>query len=140
MATPEFKIPRYEPKPIRTAEIPFNGLVGAGAYLTLISGRLMYPYKIVRVKMFFTAAAANLIQHRWFVAGSPAVSTTYWPTDENIFGRESPTATFIGTSLIRQVTCDVRVEDVGTYIKFATYNGLGVPYNANGAITIAREV
>jgi len=135
-----FVVPRYEPRPIRTAEIPFYGPVGAGAYLTLVSGRLMYPYKIVRVKMFLPTVAANLVQHRWFVSGNSNTLTTDWPTDENIFGRESPTATFVGAGLIRQVTCDIRVDEIGTFLKFATYNGLGETYYANGAITIVREV
>lgn len=132
-------VPRYEPRRIRTVEIPFYGRVLATSYLTLISGRLMHPYKIVRVKMFFTAVAANLVQHRWYVSGSSTVPTADWPTDENIFGRESPTATFVGSSLIRQVSCDIKVEDVGTYLKLGTYNGLGEPYYANGAITIESE-
>lgn len=134
--TAQFKAPKYEPQPRRMVEIPFNGTVAAGAYLTLVTSKIMYKYRITMVKMFFTAVANNLVQHRWYVAGAPGVSVTDWPADTNIFARESPTATFIGSSLIRQVAANVEVREEGTYIKFSTFNGLGVAYTVNGSITI----
>jgi len=118
------------------AEIPFSGTVAAGGYLTLVTSKIMYPYRVIRVKMFFPAAALNLVSHRWYVALNPTVSVTDWPADTNLFGRESPTATFIGSSLIRQVAANVEVREIGTYLKFSTLNGLGVAYVANGSITI----
>ena len=134
--TAQFKAPKYEPPAKRLAEIPFSGTVAAGAYLTLVTSKIMYPYRVIRVKMFFPAVAANLVSHRWYVALNPVVSVTDWPADTNLFGRESPTATFIGQSLIRQVAANVKVEEIGTYLKFSTFNGLGVAYVANGSITI----
>lgn len=134
--TAQFKAPKYEPQPVRMAEIPFSGTVAAGAYLTLVTSKIMYPYRVIRVKMFFPAVAANLISHRWYVSPNPTTSITDWPADTNLFGRESPTATFIGSSLIRQVAANVEVREVGTYLKFSTLNGLGVAYTVNGSITI----
>ena len=132
----KFVAPKYEPQPVRMAEIPFNGTVLAGAYLTLVTSKIMYPYRVIGVKMFFPAAAANVIRHRWYVSPNPTVSVTDWPADTNLFGRESPTATFIGQSLIRQVAANVEVREIGTYIKFSTYNPSVPTYEANGAIKI----
>jgi len=136
MSARGFKAPTLDLKPTILAEIPFEGAVLAGGYLTLVSGYIPYKYRVIRAKMFFTAAASNLVRHRWYVGRSPNAPTGDWPTDTNLYGRLSPTATFIGWSLVRQVTTNVEVLEEGTYIKFATLNGLGVAYQANGSITI----
>lgn len=120
----------------RQVEIPFSISVPNLGYRTLVTSKLMYAYRVVRVKMFFLAAAASLVEHRWYVAGSPTTSTTDWPADTLLHGRESPAAGFVGQSLIRQCEIGVDVHDVGTYIKFSTYNGSGAAYVANGAITL----
>ena len=131
-----FKAPKLDLKPTILAEIPFEGTVGAGAYLTLVSGYIPHKYRVIRAKMFFTAAAANLVRHRWYVSRNVNAPTTSWPGDTNLYGRLSPTATFIGQSLIRQVTTNIEVLEEGTYLKLATFNGLGAAYQANGSITI----
>ena len=131
-----FKAPKLKLEPTVLAEIPFEGAVPAGGYLTLVSGLIPHKYRVIRAKMFFTAAAANLVRHRWFVSRNRSAPTTGWPTDTNLYGRLSPTATFVGQSLIRQVTANIGVLEEGTYLKLATFNGLGVAYQANGSITI----
>lgn len=136
MDIPRFRAPTLDLKPTMLAEIPFEGTVLAGGFLTLVSGYIPHRYRVIRAKMFFTAAAANLVRHRWYVSRNPSAPTGDWPTDTNLYGRLSPTATFIGQSLIRQVTTNVEVLEEGTYLKLGTFNGLGVPYQANGSITI----
>jgi len=131
-----FKAPKLDLKPTLLAEIPFEGAVAALGYLTLVSGYIPHKYRVIRAKMFFTAAAANLVRHRWYVGRNMNAPTADWPTDTNLYGRLSPTATFIGQSLIRQVTTNVEVLEEGTYLKLGTYNGTGAAYQANGAITI----
>jgi len=136
MSTPGFKAPTLDLKPTLLAEIPFEGTVAAGGYLTLVSGYIPHKYRVIRAKMFFTNVAANLVRHRWYVSRTTMAPATEWPNDTNLYGRLSPTATFIGQSLIRQVTTNVEVLEEGTYLKLATFNGLGVAYQANGSITI----
>lgn len=131
-----FKAPKYEPQAKRLVEIPFSISVPTLAYRTLVTSRIMYKYRVVRVKMFFLASAASLVEHRWYVARSPTVSTTDWPADTLLHGRESPAAGFVGQSLVRQAEIGVDVMEEGTYIKFSTYNGTGAAYVANGAITL----
>lgn len=136
MNTPRFKAPTLDLKPTVLAEIPFEGAVAAGGYLTLVSGYIPHKYRVIKAKMFFTLAAANLVRHRWYVSRNMNAPTGDWPTDTNLYGRLSPTATFIGQSLIRQVTTNIEVLEEGTYLKLATFNGLGVAYQANASITI----
>lgn len=131
-----FKAPKLKMSPILMAEIPFQGMVAAGAFLTLVSGYIPFRFRVVRVKMFFTLAAQNLVQHRWYVSRTRQAVTGGWPTDTNLYGRLSPTATFVGQSLIRQAQTNIEVFEKGTHLKMATFNGLGVPYMANGSITI----
>ena len=131
-----FKAPKLELKPTLLAEIPFEGAVPTLSYRTLVSGYIPHKYRVIRAKMFFTAAAANLVRHRWYVGRSVDAPTTGWPRDMNLYGRLSPTATFVGQSLIRQVTANIEVHEEGTFLKFATYNGTAVAYQANGSITI----
>jgi len=131
-----FKAPKLDLKPTLLAEIPFQGTVAAGAYLTLVSGYIPHKYRVIRAKMFFTAAAANLVRHRWAVSRNRNAPTTGFPVDRNLYGRLSPTATFVGQSLIRQVTTNIEILEEGTYLKFSTHNGTGAAYIANGSITI----
>jgi len=132
----QFKAPTYEPKAKRQVEIPFHISVPAGAYRTLVTSKIMYKYRVVRVKMFLLAAAASLVEHRWYVATNPTTSVTDWPADTLLHGRESPAAGFVGQSLVRQAEIGVDVREEGTYIKFSTLNGSGAAYVANGAITL----
>lgn len=131
-----FKARKLEMRPTLLAEIPFEGLVAAGAYLTLVSGYIPHKYRVIRAKMFFTLAAANLVEHRWFVSRTMNAPTGDWPTDTNLYSRLSPTGTFVGMSLIRQVSANIRVLDEGTYLKLGTFNGTGAAYRVNGSITI----
>ncbi|GAI65735.1 unnamed protein product [marine sediment metagenome] len=140
MDTPRFKAPKLELKPTILAEIPFEGAVAGGGYLTLVSGYIPHRYRVIRAKMFFTAAAANLVQHRWYVSRDSTAPPAAWPMDTNLYGRLSPTATFVGLSLIRQVAANIEVLEEGTYLKFSTFNGLGVAYQANGSITIEEMI
>lgn len=136
MSPQSFTAPKLGLKSTVLAEIPFEGNVNAGAYLTLVSGRVPYRFRVLRAKMFFTAAAANLVQHRWFVSRNSNAEIGAWPADTNLYGQLSPTATFVGQSLIRQVETSVQVDEEGLYIKLATYNGSGAAYHVNGSITI----
>ena len=131
-----FKAPKLELEPTLMAEIPFEGSVAAGGWLTLVSGYIPHRYRVIKAKMFFTHDARNLVMHRLFVSRSSIAPTTGWPTDTNLYGRLSPTATFIGQGIIRQVPANVEVLEEGTYLKLATFNGLGAAYMANGSITI----
>lgn len=131
-----FKAPTLNLEPLTVAEIPFEGTVANGAYLTLVSGYIPFKYRVVRVKIFFTAAAASLVRVRFYVSRNSMNPTTGWPGDTNLFGRLSPTATFIGQSLIREAPANIEVQEEGTFLKMAAYNTSGAAYQVNGAIRI----
>lgn len=131
-----FKAPKLELKPTVRAEIPFEGSCAAGAYLTLVSGYIPHKYRVTRAKMFFPHMARNMVRHRWYVSRNINAPTGDWPGDTNLYGRLSPTATFIGQGLIREVPTNIEVLEEGTHLKLATFNGLGAAYPVNGSITI----
>lgn len=117
-------------------ELNFAGAVGAGNWLTHVSGLIAYPFRILRATMVFNLEAANLVEHRWYYSGNRSAPTTGPPADTNVFGRENPTTYFIGDGLVKEVNCNVRVETPDRYLKLSTYNGLGIAYYYNCSLII----
>lgn len=131
-----FTAPPFEVPPRRRVEVPFSGTVAALGYLTLVSGMITYPFRIVKAKMFFTDDAFNLVEMRWFISRSSNAPTGDFPTDDNVFGRESPTAGFIGRGIVRVVDCDIEVPGGMVHLKLSAYNGNAAAYYLNGSITL----
>lgn len=131
-----FKAPRFELEKKRVVEIPFYGSIGAGAYLTLHSNLITYPFRVTRLKMIFDELANNQVIHRWFTSGNRGVSTTGPPSGSGIATRETPTPTYVGRGIIRVVNLNAEYPDGDLYIKLYTYNGLGVAYTINASCTI----
>lgn len=131
-----YKAPKFELKPRRVAEIPFRGPLAAGAHLTLLSGRIMYPFKVTQVKMIFTDEANNWIVHQWHVGRTESRPSTGPPSGENIFGRESPTASFVGKAIIRVVPCNIEFPEAGMFIQFYTFNTGPYAYEINASCTV----
>ena len=131
-----YKAPKFEMRPRRVAEIPFRGPIAAGGHNTLISGRIMYPFRITQVKMIFTDDANNWIIHQWKVNRSRSQPTTGPPAGINIFGRESPTASFVGKAIIRVVPCYIEYPEGDLIIHFYTHNTSPYAYERNASITI----
>jgi hypothetical protein len=131
-----FTPPKLNLKPTTRAEIPFHGSVAAGGYLTLVSGYIIFPFRVVKAKMEFLHDARQLVEYRWYVSRDTNTPTTGWPTDTNLYGRLSPNAGFRGQGVMREVPQNIEVHEEGTYLKMSVYNGLGLAYYANGSITI----
>lgn len=132
----EFKAPTFAMKGKRTAEIPYQGSIGAGAFLTLLSGRITYKFRITKFKMIFDEVANNLVQHAWYISRNRNVSTTGPPSGDRLFAPESPTGIFVGRGIIRVVDTNIEVEEEGIFIKLYTYNGLGVAYPISASVTV----
>jgi len=131
-----FKAPKFELAPRRVAEIPFRGTITAGLMRTLVSGKIMYPFRITKVKMIFTDDANNWIRHAWYTGRTRSQPTTGPPTGMNIFGRESPVADFIGKAIIMVVPCLIEFPEGGEIIHFYTNNTGPYAYERNASITI----
>jgi len=135
----KFKAPTFNLTAKRMVEIPFTGTITAGNNLTLVAGPISYPFRIIQCKMIFTAIAVSVIEHRWFTSHTVSAPTTGPPSDENIFGRESPSAYFVGESLIRIVNCNLEFKEPHLYIKLHTYNPSVATYILNCSI-ILQEI
>lgn len=120
----------------RMVELNFAGTIAAGAWLTHLSGRIMYPFRVLRATMVFNLEAANLVEHRWYHSGNRSAPTTGAPSDTNIFGRENPTTYFIGDGLVKEINCNVKVDESERFIKLSTFNGLGIAYYYNCSLII----
>jgi len=132
----KYVAPKFELLTKRTVEIPFTSIINTLTHLTLVSGMIPYPFRILQCKMIFTDDANNLVQHAWLTSGNISVSTTGLPSGDNIFGVESPTAVFIGKGIIRRVNTNIEFISPRLYIKLYTYNGLGYAYRINCSIII----
>jgi hypothetical protein len=107
----------------RMVELEFSGLVTTGAFLTIVAGPIMYPFRIVEVSMTFDQLANYLIEYRWFISGNNSAPTTAFPSDTNIFGQETPTTHFIGSGMFKRKYCSIEVKEPKRYIKFSIFNG-----------------
>lgn len=136
MPIPIFKAPVLDLESVKVVEIPFSGLVGAGAQLTLVSNMITYPFRILQCKMVFDRNARNLVHHYWLYAGDREGSTTGVPSGDNIYQKETPLGYFLGESLVRTVNSAIDILEVRRFIKLHTVNGLAVGYYINASITI----
>lgn len=131
-----FRAPIFKPVSKRVASIPFTGNVLAGVWSTLLSTRITYPFRILQIKMVFSSEANNLVQHWWHTSPSLITPVQGQLTADNVFGRESPTAFFVGKSIIRIVNCSLEYPEGNLFIVLQTFNGLAIPYRLNCEIVI----
>lgn len=136
MGISTFKVPEFKLVSKRVSEIPFSGSIGTLTWLTLLSTKIPYPFRVVQAKMIFPDAANSLVRHYWHVSPTPVSSTTQELLIENIFGRESPNPFFIGKAVIKTVNCSVEYPAGNLYLILHTYNGLPIAYIINCSIVI----
>ena len=86
--------------------------------------------------MIFSGEAYNNIEHRWYFSRNINLPTASYPSDSNIFGRESPSASFRGQGLIRVAKVNIEAPDQGYCIKLGTYNAGNYAYNFECTATI----
>lgn len=86
--------------------------------------------------MIFDEEAFNNIEYRWYTSGNVNISTTDWPSDDNIFGRESSSAGFRGKSVIRKLDVNVEYPEGDLFIKLGVYNAGNYAYEFNATLTI----
>lgn len=129
-------VPRYQPIDKRQVEINFNGTLATGAFLSVVAGPITYRFRIIQVKMIFTDDANNLVEHGWFISSNAGVSTTGFPSGDNIFSVESPATLFVGKHIVRIANTNVKIDEINRYIKLYTHNTCGTVYAFNCAIVI----
>ena len=136
MTYPILKIPDLLTRTQRVVEIPFNAVVPAGGRVTLISSLIVYPFRILRIKMVFDENSQNLLSLRWFIATNASSSATGPPAGDDITATESPTPYFIGNNLI--ITANIN-QDYPTdrhYIKMYAENANAVAVVANATVIL----
>ncbi len=136
MSISRFVAPKPEMVTKRQVELEFSSNVGAGAYVTIVAGPIMYPYRILQAVMTFDQLANYNLQYRWFIGTNESAPTTGPPGDTNIFGRENPTAFFVGSGLIKRKNCDVEVREQKSYLKLNIYNGNNYAVYGVGSLLI----
>lgn len=136
MSSLKYVAPKFGLTEKRIYEIPFNINVAATTYLSQVSGRIMFKFRVLKAKMFFPEEANNLVEHGWFIDSNRSVSTTGTPSGDNAFHGVSPTNIFTGKAVVRVAESNREFEEEGLFIKFYTYNGNAYAYQATGSITI----
>ena len=137
-----FKAPAFELKPRRVVTIPFRGNLATVSDILEATNWIMYPFRIIEVKMIFTDEANNWIRHRWLVSRSqrPFAATTApiagVPGIDNIFGQESPAAEFRGKAIIRRVPLSVEFPEGRLYLYLYTHNAGPYAYEYAASVTI----
>lgn len=127
--------PKLTVKGKHAVELSFVGRVGiaapTGPHWTIVSSRLMYPFRLTQVTMVFTDDALNLVRHYWLHSGEHSTSIASVPSGTNLFARESPTGYFIGRGIIKRLRCNIEVPEEGEFIKLHTHNTGTTPYDIN---------
>lgn len=118
----QYVAPKFTLISKRIAELPFVGTIGAATWLTILTSPISYPFRIVQAKMTFTHEARNLVQYSWLISKNAGTSVTGYPSGDNIFAKETPTAYFIGNAIEKVINCNAEVPDKSTIIKLCTHN------------------
>jgi len=134
----EYLAPKFSLVSKRMSELPFVSSIGASTWLTIITSPIAYPFRIIQAKMTFTDEARNLVQHSWFTSRNASVSTTTYPSGDNLFGKEMTIAYFIGKAIEKVVNCNIEITDVPSYIKMCTRNLNPYTYLINCTLTIVE--
>jgi len=132
-----------EPPPLnlttkRRFTIPLMGTVGAGPAvgLTVVAGPITFPFRVVGAEIVFRNDTANLLQIYLLIANNQNTSTGTPPPDRNLFSPNTPTAYFLGESLIKRVVCDSTSAEDEIYIKAHAVNGCAYPQMVNVTVEI----
>lgn len=136
MSIPIFRPPDFRLLTKRTVEIPFAGAVAGTSWLTLVTNRITYPFRILRAKMVFGQNANNLVQHYWLISTNSSTSITGVPSGDNIFSREAPVGYFAGHLTVRIADANLEYRETGLYVKLVTYNGNAAAYNLDCSLVI----
>ncbi|NVM22650.1 MAG: hypothetical protein HWN68_12835 [Desulfobacterales bacterium] len=131
-----YTAPKFDLLDKRLVELNFEGLVGAGAHLTLPIPSISYPFRILQAKMVFTNEANNLVRVYWLTSTDNNPSTVAVPTGDNIFGKENPTQYFVGKAIIKRVNANVIIPDRNIFIKCHINNTLAYAYRVNNSLII----
>lgn len=123
----------------KLTELNFHSVLAAGAYITLLAGRIPYTFRVIEITMNFDIEHNNLVEYRWFYSGNNGVSTTGWVADFNLLGGENPNTGFIGKGQPITRRLDVKIPLPDRYIKMAVFNGTAYQVYVQGSCLILEE-
>lgn len=137
MSLPKFEAPKPNLKPRRQAEISFRAsAIAAGAYGGQASGRVSYPFRVVRAEIHFTEEHNNLVGVQFLTSGENQIATTGYSGGTNMFGAENPSATFYGKGIIKRINSNIEYPEGNVFIKFSVYNGTNYVQTVTGSIIV----
>jgi len=91
-----YRAPKIEVLQKKAYEIPFVQTVGATSQLTLISSLIPFLFKVIIVKIYFSANHANAVGHYILIGRNNQGSTTGIPEGENVLGPYVPLSPLVG--------------------------------------------
>ena len=136
---PKYIAPRFDLLEKRYVELNFESNVLTGAHLTLVTGAISYPFRVVLAKMVFSNEANNLVRVYWLTSTDNSTSIVGVPTGDNIFGRENPTQYFVGKAIIKRLNVNVSIPERNLYIKCHIHNTLPYAYRVNNSLVIQEK-
>jgi len=133
-----YRAPKIEAFVRREIEIPMSAAIAAASQGTIVTGLITFPFKVVKVKMYFRNDAANLVRCYWLVSESSTGSTTGIPPGDNLFKESVPLPYFVGEDEIREVLCYYEDEDGNKHIKLHVDNAHTIAQEVQATVTIRR--
>lgn len=120
----------------RRIAIPFSSAIAASVGLTLVSGRIGFPFRIVEVEIVFRDDTANLMQIWVLTSSNTSISVMTPPPDNNVFSPFSPSGFFLGEALVKRLSINYMPLEGDDIIKVHAQNVCTWPQTVNVSVTI----
>lgn len=131
-----YQVPPIEFVPKRSWDIPMSGTVPGFSQATIVSGKITFPFRITRVRMWFRNDAAYSVLLYWLVSPNSTGSTTGIPSGDNIFAYAAPVPYFAAEDTVIEALSNYEDPDGNKYLKLHAVNGLAVLMDVLGIATV----
>ena len=120
----------------RVVTIPFHGTVAASSRKTLVSQRIDYPVRTLRIRASFAPGCNRLLRLYFFISQDDEAPTTALPSGFNIFAELGESVDIVGDD--NEVILDHVSESLsgGIYLKVHAYNTDTYPHTIDAQVTI----
>lgn len=132
----DIRVVRVEPQDIVT--LLYDGSVGAGAGVTLVSKRLTFPFTTERFRVHFALNTNKTLRIRFFISADASAPTAQPVVGHNIFAPLGQVDYIVGDNQEVEVPYRVKCVDRGTYIKLFAENLDANPHTIDAHVFVSR--
>src|SRR3990167_8832100 len=117
---------------------PFAGTVSALSRVTLVSSRILFPFRLKRIDCYFPQGTNRLNQLSFYVSSDSGAPTTEITDEFNVLTARGNITYLVGNDERREIHHEIDFPERGMYVKVHANNTDGVEHTIDATITIAR--